>query len=350
MRHCGAVIRGTDERGRFQFDRVIPGPGTESRIVHSTLRPGLAFREIRCWRERIEVKPRQTTQVTLGGKGRPVIGRFVLDGTPEAPVDWTDNEPVMLGVRPENRDPNRFGLLYGSSSLFATSIDKDGRFRIDDVPSGTYELELEVKGDPEPIGSVKMPVVVPALGGIRSNEPSDLGTITAKLFDAIRIGDMAADFDVERIGTGKKGERLKLSDYRGTLVLLNFWEPHDGQIDVSILKEVQENFGADPRFVLISLAWGKDAALAERAIKQNGLNWAHGFAGDVGAGRAARYKVGAIPQNLFNIGLAQKYRQIPLTFLIGPDGRILGHDLRAQVLGAVGKALEDPKIFPAAAK
>ena len=41
------------------------------------------------------MKPGQTTQVRLGGKGRPVIGRVVLDGTPPEPVDWPTQYPAM---------------------------------------------------------------------------------------------------------------------------------------------------------------------------------------------------------------------------------------------------------------
>ena len=141
----------TDERGRFQFDRVVPGPGTVVRVVRDDPRPLHPFRQLKCWPERIEVKPGETAQVTLGGKGRPVIGRIVLDGTPEAPIDWTLNLPVLLGVPPEKSDPNRFGLLTRGSALFAAHINKDGRFRIDDVPAGKYELELEVGEDPRPV-------------------------------------------------------------------------------------------------------------------------------------------------------------------------------------------------------
>ena len=42
------------------------------------------------------MKPGQTTQVRLGGKGRPVIGRVVLDGTPPEPVDWRSNDAAVL--------------------------------------------------------------------------------------------------------------------------------------------------------------------------------------------------------------------------------------------------------------
>jgi hypothetical protein len=73
----------------------------------------------------------------------------------------------------------------------------------------------------------------------------------------------------------------------------------------------------------------------ERYIKQNGLIWTHGFAGNLLAG--------------VNAGKAYKVRSIPATFLIGPDGRILAKNLRgAELKDAVRKALEDPKLFPGA--
>ncbi len=153
---------------------------------------------------------------------------------------------------------------------------------------------------------------------------------------------------MECIGADNKGQRLKLSDYRGKLVLLNFWQAEAGrQNDMTVLKEVQASFGHDPRFVLISLACGENAAQAEQSIKQDGLNWSHGFAGDFVTGAATRYDIRAIYQSQFIIGPDQKKRQIPLTFLIGPDGRIVAHDMSGNDPGAVGKALENPKLFPA---
>ena len=203
-------------------------------------------------------------------------------------------------------------------------------------------------GPGEMIGHLRMPVVVPEIPGGRSNEPLDLGTITAKLFDMIKVGDLAPDFDVERIGTQEKGRRLKLSDYRGKLVLLNFWDPWQRQNDMTMLNEVQENFGRDPRFVIISLACGINTAQAEQAIKQNRMNWTHGLGGDYVSGIAARYKI-AVVKNSYFIGPDQRYRRIPVTFLIGPDGKIVAHDLSGSDLEAVRKALENPKLFPAAA-
>ena len=283
-----------------------------------------------CWRESVEVKPGQTVQVTIGGKGRPVIGRIVLDGTPESPIDWTRNEPVEIGL------------------FAASNIDKDGRFRIEDVPSGRHMLDVRVNAPNHGpaghvIGRVKRDFTVPEMPDGRSNEPLDLGTITVKL-EALQIGDLAPDFDVERIGTPEKGRRVKLSDYRGKLVLLDFWA--GWQNDMTVLKEVQEKFGSDPRFVLISLACDqKSRPGLEKFIKENGLSWTNGIAGDLASGVAARYKIRAI-QNLVFTGPDHKERRVPLTFLIGPDGRIVAHDLLGTDLEAVRKALANPNLFP----
>ena len=115
------------------------------------------------------------------------------------------------------------------------------------------------------IGRVKRDFTVPEMPGGRSNEPLDLGTITVKL-EALQIGDLAPDFDVERIGTPEKGRRVKLSDYRGKLVLLDFWA--GWQDDMTVLKEVQKKFGSDPRFVLISLCLRREERPRPREVHQ----------------------------------------------------------------------------------
>ena len=120
----------TDERGRFAFERVIPGPGTVSRVIRTEFAGGSSVMHMPCWLEPVEVKPGQTARVTIGGKGRPVIGRVVLDGIPEAPVDWTQNEPATITT------PRRGRAARDVVRRFGSKIDKDGRFRIEDVTPG----------------------------------------------------------------------------------------------------------------------------------------------------------------------------------------------------------------------
>ena len=321
----------SDARGRFGFDRVIPGSGLVTHILAVELSGGVT-RGTPCWPQSVHIKPGQTVQVTIGGKGRPVTGRIVIDGTPESPVDWTLNDPVEIGTEAAGL---RRRLTRMVDFVLRTSPPVNGSWSF----PVNAEPNARLRGAGTVIGKVNMPFTVPNMPTGRSNEPLDLGTITAKLFDALKVGDPAPDFDVERIGTPEKDRRLRLGDFRGKLILLNFWRAWEGQNDMIVLKEVQQAFGADPRFVLISLDCSQDASNATKFIKENGLSWIHGLAGEEGTGVSARYKVREFP-NTYMMGRDDRRRRIPVTFLIGPDGRILAHDLIANDLEAVRKALE----------
>jgi beta-lactamase regulating signal transducer with metallopeptidase domain/thiol-disulfide isomerase/thioredoxin len=307
----------TDARGQFTFDRVVPGRGTAWRNIPTADRRGNPGRS---WPEPVEVKPGQTARVQVGGKGRAVIGRFVFEGKPDTPVDWTQNVPVEIQDSPLTR------LAYAN-------LDKDGGFRVDDLPPGRYVLQLRVSRNYVPqtptaateTGWMQRELVVPDAPAGQSDQPLDLGAITVKPFP--KAGDQATDFNVERVAGKGKGDRLKLSDERGKFVLIDFWATWcpPCMAELPALKDIQKTFGGDPRFRLISLSIDQTVEPVLRVIRENGLTWTHGFAsGGFGAEVMVSYGV----------------RAIPSTFLIAPDGRILARDLRGAALKeAVAKAL-----------
>ncbi len=191
--------------------------------------------------------------------------------------------------------------------------------------------------------------VVPEMPGGRLNEPLDVGTITARLFDTLEVGDLAADFDLERIGSSAKGGRLKLSDHRGKLVLLSFWDFSAGSKDMVAIKEIHDTFGRDPRFEIISLFVGPCAEPADTYVKLNAFPWSNGFADNFGGDVARRYKVDGIPHR-YAITRDGRRRWIPLTFLIAPDGRFLAHDVKGDDLEIVRKSLANENLFSPATK
>jgi peroxiredoxin len=325
----------TDSQGRFAIDRVIPGPGHIARVLTTSLR-GEWFGQ-----EPVEVKPGQTTHIRLGGKGRPVIGRVVLDGTPPEPVDWRSNEAAVLELpRAERRKPTTPWLS------FASGFDEDGKFRIEDVAPGTYELKIPVSlpsdkrtwGNPRAtMGDATLPVTVPEGP---DDQPVEIGDVKVRFY--LRVGDLAPDFTAPRLDGGQ----FKLSEQRGKLVLLDFWATwcQPCLAEMPAMKDIQETFGGDPRFLLVGVSCDEAAQTPATYTKANVLSWTQVFGGPV------PWSIRAAPVKDFqNVGEIYSIRGIPATFLIGPNGRILARDLRGPALKeAVGKALSDEKLFPAA--
>jgi peroxiredoxin len=312
----------SDAQGRFGFDRVIPGRGSVSRVLITEF--GGGQQHMPGWWEPVEIKPGGTTEVEIGGKGRPVVGRIVLDGTPESPIAWRTNEPVVIDA-PRGED----GRESPSGGRFGANLDEDGRFRVEDVPAGRYTLTVPVNLPPTPrscgsgaaIGRAHIAVEVPAGFAVA---PLDLGEIKAELFPVLKVGDLAPDFTASALD----GKRFRLSDFNGKLILLDFWATWCAPClaELPALQDLQQTFGADPRFVLVGMACDEEREAPGRYAQEHGLAWTQAFAGNLHAGPAAGYHV----------------RAIPATFLIGPDGRILAKNLRGAALKeAVRSALKD---------
>ncbi len=325
----------TDDRGRFTLDRVIPGPGMVSRVVITAI--GGGEQHTPGWNERVEVPPGGTVEVKIGGKGRPVTGRLTIEGTPEFPVDWTHQEPVTLdaGLDQAATAPDRWYRV-------AANLEKDGTFRIDDVPSGKYRMRLRINGSLPPgsgggdaqVGRVDRSVEVPPIPGGRSHEPLDLGTIHVQLNVIIKAGDPAPDFTVRRIVEGTAAnDRIKLSDNQGKVVLVDFrssWYEFQSRSDLNAMIELHKTFGGNPRFRMITLWCDRAVEPAEQIITKQALAWPQGYAGP----------------NQSPVFTSYKLRSTQTTFLVGPDGRILAKNLRGAELGAaIEKALKDESLF-----
>jgi AhpC/TSA family len=361
-RNCNVILTQktkTDELGRFTFKSVIP---TRSLRIRRVDRKDFA-RGVWSIGDPVGVEPGATAQVMLGGKGRPVIGRVEPPSGWTKPIDFTDrSEAHIESDRPFT--PYPLSLFRGKISLAGSELTAwnerwresaeghddadlrvsigiglapDGSFRIDDVPAGEYRLAIRVNGESihhitvqykrnsGPFAHIIRVFTVSPVPNGRSDEPIDVGVLRLTPRVTLKAGEPAPAFKVTTVD----GRKLSVpEDFRGKFLLIDFatlWDiaaPHQ----ITLLNEVNQNFGKDTRFAILSLTMAADNAPTRKSIEDKGELWPQAIVGPLSNPIASAYGV--------------DYENVSTATLIGPDGTIVATELwRDKIRDAIAKAL-----------
>lgn len=314
----------TDENGRFVFPRVMPGMATLAREFPRVFQDGRPESQMFTLAN-VDVAPGQTAQVEIGGTGRPVIGRVMLENADErlpfsGSITLMQDQP-RTGWRP----PSNWAALNEQERAKATadlarlmrpmlsmpiSIDPDGSFRAEDIPAGQHMLRVSSEsaagGMIEVLADGATAFTVPPIPGGRTDEPLDIGAVKARLRPMVKIGTVAPPLE----GPTADGGAFKLADLRGKFVLLAFVfdhgafrQPNADQLARSVAGLLDRAGGSD-RLGLVAVM------LPQRT-------------------NSSQYVAPSIPGwtvlavNDWQQRLDPSYTNTPATYLLDPQGKVL---------------------------
>jgi len=326
--------------GRFVFTNVPAGAYKLYR--QQTIRIGRPITEDHPLP--VEVKPGEVVKVDYYEPGRPVIGQAVAD-VPEMSVDWQNDDHVLVLKQPPVASPNREDFATFKAFLEANNnsfsypariqqqraartyvlmFERDGSFRAEDVPPGTYELRIQLtkpgqdrqamfRSRPEDeLGALVKEVIVPP-----GKDALDLGELVVPLrAGAPATREPALDLEARSLD----GRLLSLAKYRGQPVLLVFWATWSDRSreQMAQLQKIQAD-PANSTLKLINVCIDGDAA----AVKE------------IATGRAYRGEQAFLDKAQRGPAIEKLHLEtLPAVFLLDEKGRVVGRDFEGERLQA----------------
>jgi peroxiredoxin len=210
----------------------------------------------------------------------------------------------------------------GAGTLGLRAVTNDeGKFVIENAPYDTFELTVTARDMGRVVSMVKADGDEP-LSFTVPDTPVSIGSDGRAV---LRVGETAPPLSM----TTLDGKPLKLSDFKGKTVLLDFRATWCGPCIAELphLVKVHERFGRRKDFVIITVSLDSDEEALRGFLEKHEMPWYHVF-GEAGGAQTAAERFGV--------------NAIPAAFIIEPTGKVVASGVRgADIVRKVERVLQD---------
>jgi hypothetical protein len=260
--------------------------------------------------------------------------------------DDPENDPIVMPATNSDEERQKFyqdrnermkafwmsdkgRALQLKQRSYVLNFETNGTFRADNVPAGTYDVYIRLTETTDDdnsyrqIGSLSKRLIIP---DDPANAPFDTGTHEIQIRRQLRIGQIAPAFEAKALD----GKAIKLQDYRGKFVLVDFGAKWSSSYatEIQTLKSLYDSYGKDGRLVIIGLSVDYQEQTARDTVKENAIAWAECYLGQWSETQVpARFGVESIPHAI----------------LIGPTGAIVAKNLQGAYLKTAVRNAVEPK-------
>jgi peroxiredoxin len=211
------------------------------------------------------------------------------------------------------QEPSSNTFTFANGRIHGTSLiqQADGRHRTQSLfPDREYVFSAGTNGW---VVNGARHVTLPEGG------QTELALTIQRVPKQLKVGELAPPVLVKTID----GRVISLADYQGKWVLVHF--SRDTPQELNALKAVQDRFGNDNRLAIMLLSVYADPATLAKTAREKGYNWPLAILRD---------------RAVDPIAIAYHMYGQAMSFLVGPDGKLLATELpAAKIMDAVAQAL-----------
>ncbi len=244
---------------------------------------------------------------------KPQIIQRITVEPPPFPVGWENLTPEERSKWINDFENSEAGKTYNAARqkqlesrlVFAIDIEADGKFIVYDVPQGDYFIEGWLVTTDRDNESIRLRVDAFGEFTVGEADEIELGItelFIQRIFDA---GDLAPEIEI----TTLEGSVLRLSELRGSYLLIDYWGSSFGASEFMLpqLQRVEKDLSPKYGIKILSISLDPEVAAAKAFVESKGITWLQGHAGSWEHPAVTAFAV----------------RSSPSYWLIGPDGKIV---------------------------